>query len=90
MALNYCAEHGVHDVLTVHDAFAASPADCQVMYEAVRLTFRDLYSLCRFRALNQQRERLRKANKDVSVLDGIEPPEKGSISEILDMLYAFS
>ena len=31
MALNYCAEHGVHDVLTVHDAFAASPADCQVM-----------------------------------------------------------
>ena len=63
------------------------------MYEAVRLTFRDLYSICRFtELLNQQRERLRKANKDVSVLDGIEPPEKGELSlrEILDMLYAFS
>ena len=63
------------------------------MYKAVRLTFRDLYATCRFtELLQEQRERLRAAGKDVTVLDNITPPEKGELSlrDILRFRYAFA
>ena len=93
MAINYCLDNGVQDVMTIHDSFGAMPADSDIMYRAVRLTFAELYSTCQFtELLQQQRARLKAAGRDVSVLDGLMPPEKCDLNlrEILKFRNAFA
>jgi DNA-directed RNA polymerase, mitochondrial len=84
-------QNGVNDFFLIHDSFATTAADTDIMYQAIRASFVELYSdYCLYDdLLNQASKQL--SYEGLSKLD-VTIPKKGSLdlSSILDSEYCFS
>jgi DNA-directed RNA polymerase len=91
MTVLLAKDNGVEDFFMIHDSFGTLPADTNMMYQAVRRTFVDIYSdWCLYESFFKQ------ATSNLSYTGlanlNVQVPEKGDLdlNQVIESEYCFS
>jgi len=91
MTVLLAKDNGVEDFFMIHDSFGTLPADTNMMYQAVRRTFVDIYSdWCLYESFFKQ------ATSNLSYTGlanlNVQVPEKGDLdlNKVIESEYCFS
>jgi DNA-directed RNA polymerase len=86
-----CKANGVNDFFLIHDSFASTPPNTDVIYCAVRAAFVEMYDgFCMYRKfLDEANQQLSNEGRDSL---GAEIPKKGNLdlSQVMQSEYCFA
>ena len=91
MTVLLAKDNGVEDFFMIHDSFGTVPADTDMMYQAVRNTFVDIYSnWCLYTSFYKQATS-RLSYTGLKNLQ-VQVPDKGTLdlTKVLESQYCFS